>query len=260
MKSELFLLLPVGATVFNILFALQLNHAHSKVDAQPVVNEACIDRCAGNILGECYLSLDDYRKDDAELFEHDLVDPEQDPVLNFKGQAGKFINMSPDRVSLYWDGPSEPLFHSDLGPWESGGTDCYPSHKFLITKPHHPEDVICRFYIVKGTSVYYCDPFSEESRTQDTLARGVVTPGKLRSLDELSHHDLDDYAAHVHVIPRSIIFGEPISLDSNMWYKRKSRNSLRCHRNCTVLAADRVPRARNTKSYSHSSVGCTASL
>ena len=81
MKSELFLLLPVGATVVNILFALQLNHDHSKVDAQPVINEAYIDRCADNSLGECFLSLDDYRKEDAENFEHDLVDPVQDPML-----------------------------------------------------------------------------------------------------------------------------------------------------------------------------------
>jgi hypothetical protein len=147
-KSELFLLLPVGVTVFNILFALQLNHAHSKVDAQPVVNEAYIDRCADNSLGECYLSLDDYRKEDAEKFEPDLVDSEQDPMLklipgtdfkayvradvatfygqepgsmkerkpSFKGQAGKFINMSPDRVWLYWDGPSELLFNPTWVP------------------------------------------------------------------------------------------------------------------------------------------------
>jgi prolyl 4-hydroxylase len=236
MKSELFLLLPVAATLFNLLFALELNHAHSKVDAQPVVNEAYVDRCADNSLGECYLPLDDYRKEDAENFEHDLVDPEQDPMLklipgtdfkayvradvatfygqepgsmkerkpSFKGQAGKFINMSPDRVSLYWDGPSEPVFNANLGPWESGGTACYPSHNFIITKPHHPEDVICRFDIVKGTSVYYCDPFSEESRTQDTHARGAVAPGKLRSLHELSNDDLDDYAAHVY----NLEFGE----------------------------------------------------
>jgi prolyl 4-hydroxylase len=123
---------------------------------------------------------------------------------SFKGQAGKFINMSPDRVSLYWDGPSKPEFNANLGPWESGGTACYPSHKFIITTPHRPDDVICRFDIVKGTSVYYCDPFSEESRTQDLHARGVVTPSKLRSLDELSHHELDEYSAHVY----NLEFGE----------------------------------------------------
>lgn len=236
MKSELFLLLPFAATVVNLLFALQLNHVHSKVDAQPVVNEAYVDRCADSSLGECYLPFDGYREEDKESIEHDLVEPEEDPMLklipgtdfkayvradvatfygkepgsmkeqkpSFKGKAGKFINMSSDRVSLYWEGPSKPLFNANLGPWESGGTACYPSHTFIITKPHHPEDVICRFDIVEGTSVYYCDPFSEESRTQDTHARGVVTPGKLRSLDELSDDDLDDYAAHVY----NLEFGE----------------------------------------------------
>jgi hypothetical protein len=84
MKSEFFLALPVAATVFNIFFALQLNHAHSKVDAQPVVvNEAYIDRCLDNSLDERYLSLDDYRKDDAEDLaedKDDLVDPMLQPM------------------------------------------------------------------------------------------------------------------------------------------------------------------------------------
>jgi hypothetical protein len=234
MKSELFLALPVAATVFNIFFALQLNHAHSKVDAQPVVvNEAYIDRCLDNSLDERYLSLDDYRKDDAEDLaedKDDLVDPEKDPMLkpmpetdfeayelsdsiatfygqepgsmkerkpSFKGQAGKFINMSPDRISLYWDGPSKPEFNANLSPWESGGTACYPSHKFIIlTKPHRPDDVICRFQGNNFSVVLLWSLFRREPNTRPS---GVVMPSKLRSLDELSHHELNEYAApHVY--------------------------------------------------------------
>jgi hypothetical protein len=83
----------------------------------------------------------------------------------FKGQLENLITrVRPCPALLGW--PIGAALQPDLGPWESGGNACYPSHKFIITKPHHPEDVICRFDIVKGTSVYYCDPFSEESRTQ----------------------------------------------------------------------------------------------
>lgn len=246
MRSEYFLALPVAVTIFNLLFALQLNPAYSKVEAQPVVGEALIDRCVDNGNDECSLPLDnlfDRRVDDLEVeaeaeesVAHQDDKDDEDPMLelipgtdfkaykradiatfygqepgtmtekkpSFRGQAGKFINMSPDRVSLYWDGPDEPLFNANLGPWESGGTACYPTHEFIMTKRNNPTKVICRFKIQKGTSVYYCDPFSEESRTHDTHAYGVVSPDQARSLDDLSHLELDEYAAHVY----NLEFGE----------------------------------------------------
>jgi hypothetical protein len=152
----------------NILFALQLNHAHSKVDAQPVVNEATstaltivlsaiclstttarkmpkssnlISSILNKILCSSSYSGTDFKFMYVHVATRSSIRFYERAETFLQRSAGKFINTSPTVFGLYWDGPSElPLFNSDLGPWESGGTACYPSHKFIITKPHHPED------------------------------------------------------------------------------------------------------------------------
>jgi len=248
MKSAVYLTLPIVATVFNMLLALQFNQRHSNATAQParaVINHIDADRCLDNLGGVGGLHFENFLErstDPYEVFWKDAIaekseaEEEEDPMLklmpgtdfkafvradiatfyghelgsmkektpSFTGQAGKFINMSPDRVSLYWDGPSEPLLNTNLGPWESGGTACYATHKFIMTKLNKPNEVICLFLITKGTSVYYCDPFSEESHTKDSHANGLVPAGQNRSTDELSGDNLDEYAAHVY----NLEFGE----------------------------------------------------
>ena len=117
---------------------------------------------------------------------------------SFNGQAAKFVNMSPDKVGLYWVSDlGEPVFNSEVLPWSSGGPASFPGHKFVFARPGKPDDVVCKFEIKKGTSIYYCDPFTSASDDEnDDGGRGEYQ-GEIRSLDSLSDKDRKEYDAHV---------------------------------------------------------------
>lgn len=132
---------------------------------------------------------------------------EQNPKFN--GQAGKFVNMSPNTVSLWWDGPDGPVFNSNVGPWGSGGTACFATHEFIFTAVGEPTHVLCRFPVVAGTSVYYYDPFASSSSSSEQNepdpARGLLVEAsdddddvELPSLSALSELDQEYHAAHNH--------------------------------------------------------------
>ncbi len=78
----------------------------------------------------------------------------------FKGQAGKFVNMSPERLDLYWENADGPMGHyiSYTGPFESTGTSTFPGHVFHFIRPK-TEEIVCTFRMRKENAVYFCDPF-----------------------------------------------------------------------------------------------------
>ena len=88
---------------------------------------------------------------------------EQKP--RFSGMAGKFVNMSPERLDLYWDNSDGPpgAFNSIAGPFESTGTSTFPGHIFYFIRPKTKE-VVCTIRVQEGTSVYYYDPFIANDR------------------------------------------------------------------------------------------------
>lgn len=146
-----------------------------------------------------------YTRADVATFYGEEPGSHEEKKPNFQGQAGKFINMSPERVDLWWDGPSGPVLNDSIRPWTSGGTSCYPNHKFIFTKPGKPEDVLCRMTIVPGVAVYYCDPFLPPNEFHaDARSRGEQIMGGGRSLDSLSAKDRAQYDAHVY----NLEFGE----------------------------------------------------
>lgn len=132
----------------------------------------------------------------------------------FQGQAGKFVNMSPEPVALYWVGPDGRSPISDIIPaWGSGGTATQPRHEFVLVDPEassEEDDLLCTVTMQKGTSVYYYDPFrvtSEEDEDDDSFvdddddsldpARCIPPEGTLaRDLQELSASDREKYRAH----------------------------------------------------------------
>jgi prolyl 4-hydroxylase len=241
MKRNAYLALPVLATLVNVPLAL-LFCGTRKVAAQPVLTEALVGHCTNDDAEMCVFDLESYLdsqlKDDQEKVvpeteEDNDLDPNlqlipgtnfkayvradistfygkepgsrQEKKPDFRGQAGKFVNMSPERVDLWWDGPSGPVLNDSLRPWTSGGTSCFPNHKFIFTKPEKPDEVLCRMTIVPDVAVYYCDPFLPpyEFHT-DARARGEQLLGGGRSLDSLSAEDRAHYDAHVY----NLEFGE----------------------------------------------------
>jgi prolyl 4-hydroxylase len=82
-----------------------------------------------------------------------------------------------------------------LGPWESGGTACFPDHEFIFTKPNDPDEVYASFYVTSGVSVYYWDPFTPDDDEED-LARGASYTEDVLDIDSLSKEDRAMYRRH----------------------------------------------------------------
>ena len=101
-----------------------------------------------------------YRRADISSFYQEPPGSRLEKSPSFKGQAGKFVNMSPFPLQLRWDpgaGPPGTLI-SNCGPFESTGTSTFPGHVFHFVRPS-TQEVICTFNMVTGVSVYYCNPF-----------------------------------------------------------------------------------------------------
>lgn len=75
--------------------------------------------------------------------------------------------------------------------WEATGTATFPSHKFFYGKTPDPNEALCSFVVKEGTSVYFCDPYSD-----DQGEPGRAISREKRNLDELSPYDRDFYHKH----------------------------------------------------------------
>jgi prolyl 4-hydroxylase len=141
--------------------------------------------------------FDAYVRADVSTFYQEPPGTREEFEPDFEGQAGKFVNLSPDRVTLYWDPDNggEWDLTSNIRPWSAGGTACFPTHKFVMTKADQPDQVMCRFTVTPGTSVYYCDPFTPNDLTNP--AKGEYVGDEIRSLSDLSGADLEHYKAHM---------------------------------------------------------------
>lgn len=111
----------------------------------------------------------------------------------FNGQAGKFVNMSPERLDLYWENADGPMGHyiSHTGPFESTGTSTFPDHVFHFIRPK-TDEVVCTFRMQKGTSVYYCDPFVPNDLSDPSAGK---YKGSVLSKDILDSTQLELYKA-----------------------------------------------------------------
>ena len=115
---------------------------------------------------------------------------EKTPVFN--GQAGKFVNMSPERLDLYWentDGMRHYISHA--GPFESTGTSTFPGHVFHFVRPK-TDEIVCTFPMQKGTAVYYYDPFVAYDASDPSAGK---YNGPVLSKSELDERKLELYEA-----------------------------------------------------------------
>lgn len=142
MRSNLYIALPLIATVLDMLWACFLfhHHAHAAADipaAQEIPATAEAVELPDLCIGDTQVCMNDAAVSDADAASWSKVveeEGEEDPMLmqmpdvdfkayvrkdisamygeepgsrkektpKFTGQAGKFVNMSPERLSLYW--------------------------------------------------------------------------------------------------------------------------------------------------------------
>lgn len=122
-----------------------------------------------------------YKRADISSFYNEPSGSRNEVTPTFRGQAGKFQNMSPERLDLFWDAGSGAANGSHIcttGPFESCGTSSFPSHVFYFVRPSTKE-VVCSFRVVEEHSVYYCDPFVANDPA-DTSAGVLSEPVKSR--------------------------------------------------------------------------------
>eukprot|EP00956_Cyclotella_meneghiniana_P009922 scaffold13725_cov44-Cyclotella_meneghiniana.AAC.8 len=190
-----FLCLPILATASNLVLAILFLRSTSKVahgQNIPVQNEyigadslVCInaDNSCQSSTNTVNVSIEEpieasldpnlrempngfraYVRPDISTFYKEKPGTRKPSSHAFNGLAGKFINMTPDRLNLYWNsGRGQGHFTGAVEGWEA-----------------------------TGTSVYFCDPYSEESEAEP----GRAFSTEKRSLKELSSHDLEFYHKH----------------------------------------------------------------
>ena len=105
-------------------------------------------------------------------------DPPASTVVTpeFKGLAGKFINMSNKKVSLYWEefigGQKHEMRHHS--PFTASGTGTFPGHIFVFTEYDEPDKVLKRFIVQPyPENTYWYDPYFVEGdpdATEQNLA------------------------------------------------------------------------------------------
>lgn len=111
------------------------------------------------------------------------------------GWAAKFVNMSTQRIRLFWDPkdgrPGSPM--SIMSPFNSAGTASFPGHAFYVTPVHDESIILARFVMAPPQAVYYYDPITVEGDEEATQA----------NLDALTADQFASYQEHVS----SRIFG-----------------------------------------------------
>uniref|UniRef100_A0A7S4J987 Amine oxidase n=1 Tax=Odontella aurita TaxID=265563 RepID=A0A7S4J987_9STRA len=183
------------------LLSLALAAAAASVDAQP----ACSAR---DYLGRPDPSLreiefdigygpevfDAYVQPDVSTFYGEEEGTRKAAVTSYNGLAGKFVNMSPEPLTLYWDpGNGQGSRIGSCDPFEACGTATFPTHRFYFEHVDTGERV-ASFVVQAGKSAYYYDPY--EVPTKDSLT--------LRNLQALSFDEYQKYERHA----RSRSFGE----------------------------------------------------
>lgn len=97
---------------------------------------------------------------------------------------------------LYLDrdgGRGDPRFIGYAGPFEATGTSTFPGHTFIFAPHGKPDEKVCVYNVVKGTSVYFFDPFTEDAGEP---GRCKMISSEQRSLEELGAQDRLSYDQH----------------------------------------------------------------
>ncbi|KAL7530229.1 hypothetical protein ACHAXR_003378, partial [Thalassiosira sp. AJA248-18] len=110
----------------------------------------------------------------------------KNPIHN--GWAAKFINMSTQRIRLFWDpnngGPGSPM--SIMSPFNSAGTASFPGHAFYLTPADDESVILARFVMKPPQAVYYYDPITVEGDEDATQS----------NLDKLTAEEFASYQEH----------------------------------------------------------------
>ena len=103
-----------------------------------------------------------YVTPDVSTFYNETSGTRKPKKMKNTGMFGKFINMSPDPIRVYWDGgkKGELVYISDIEPFGSSGTATYPTHSFVVTPADNSKKTLIKWTMQADNSLYYYDPFN----------------------------------------------------------------------------------------------------
>mmetsp|Transcript_21121 Transcript_21121/g.32044 ORF Transcript_21121/g.32044 Transcript_21121/m.32044 type:complete len:482 (-) Transcript_21121:13-1458(-) len=129
----------------------------------------------------------------------------------FSGQCGKFINISPYDVRVYWSPGSnrEDVYTAEIAPFESAATASFPSHRFIVKKKHDLTINVEEWTIVKGQLLYVHDPIENGSMQlsdlkKDELALYTLQKDNLRFSEQYKMATGRDYLSTYPLRPRPL--------------------------------------------------------
>lgn len=143
--------------------------------------------------GDRQETVDVYVMPDVSTFYNDTTEPVKKVETDFRGLFGKFINMSPQPIRVYWISNSgEKQYIADLSPFGAAGTATYPNHRFVATERNDPEKILRNWTIKEFNSLYKYDPYESLEKAKEELKSGEYKLYKLQH-DNLSFDKIYRY-------------------------------------------------------------------
>eukprot|EP00557_Chaetoceros_sp_GSL56_P005171 CAMPEP_0176501922 /NCGR_PEP_ID=MMETSP0200_2-20121128/14460_1 /TAXON_ID=947934 /ORGANISM="Chaetoceros sp., Strain GSL56" /LENGTH=465 /DNA_ID=CAMNT_0017900923 /DNA_START=607 /DNA_END=2004 /DNA_ORIENTATION=+ len=100
-----------------------------------------------------------YVPPDVSTFYRDAPGTRQPTKPRFHGLAGKFINLSPQYLTLYWDDGRGGSIIADMPPFQAVGTATFPVHQFFIAKKKNKTEIVHKIHIHPDQNLYVYDAF-----------------------------------------------------------------------------------------------------
>eukprot|EP00588_Corethron_pennatum_P011843 CAMPEP_0194269968 /NCGR_PEP_ID=MMETSP0169-20130528/4049_1 /TAXON_ID=218684 /ORGANISM="Corethron pennatum, Strain L29A3" /LENGTH=959 /DNA_ID=CAMNT_0039011833 /DNA_START=49 /DNA_END=2928 /DNA_ORIENTATION=+ len=94
-------------------------------------------------------------------------------VMKFNGFQGKFINMTPDTIQLYWFGNGQSYPMAIIPGWESSGTATFPGHHFFVglRGNSNVKDAFEHYHMEGHEQVRWYDPISKDLALYSKLSK-----------------------------------------------------------------------------------------
>jgi len=94
-------------------------------------------------------------------------------LMTFNGFQGKFINMGPETVQLFWHGNGQSYPMAVIDGWQSSGTATFPGHHFFLVKhgKRDIKDALVHFHMNHENQVEYYDPIREDPARLSQLTK-----------------------------------------------------------------------------------------
>jgi hypothetical protein len=111
-----------------------------------------------------------YVTPDVSTFYNETPGTRSKKETTFKGQFGKFINMSNKPVRVFWISQSgQKHYIADLSPFGAAGTATYPDHEFVVTEQRDPDKELTKWIMEEFNSLYKYDPYGSLEKAQTEL-------------------------------------------------------------------------------------------